>query len=636
MADLESADFENPNPSIHDLFEYYNQIYFEGKLGPCTLQWSSKRMTLCAGVCQYSTYGGCEIRLSEPLLKYRPVSDLKNTLLHEMIHAYLFLTNGNKDHDDHGPCFQHMMMMINDFNLVDEERPQDGYQVTIYHNFTNEVDLYRTHHWRCMNCSDLIKRAMNRTPSASDCLIRSDTCSHPRCHWHMHQRSCGGSYEKIHEPAGYVDKRKKAATPALADGSNGNDLSGGREDAHLAGNGQKRKMGSNGGTSKKGNKEPPVQVKSASLDNYFTPIRKDEGKNFHAQTITVEEGNSSETSFEGENLSSGEMNGKRKFLMLNETSQKESRSDSMEESKGMTLRSQSFSTRKEVEETLVSKVASTQLEDSSSSKAAAADDDTRKSLGGTPSTPSQAKGTPTSKGSRKNGAGKETLGTSGDSPSRKKYKKVDELLKQQTSKEPLVILAWANWVTYESDEENEEPLINRRTKRRKQVLISNVLKKGKTILDSSQDTELVPAEESQTASEIPMETDCKHPLEETVQKVDNNGGKQSPQKITITDNKQIFIELSDDEQLPEATGKIIDCSKGDSPKQTFAAVRDFDRQDLSQSTLTSATQGGRHESNTTTDMMTCPICNVIFRDNERNTVVNKHIDECLARCSSLS
>jgi hypothetical protein len=50
--------------------------------------------------------GGCIIRLSEPLLKFRPPEDLKETLLHEMIHAKIFLTSTVRDHDDHGPQFQ--------------------------------------------------------------------------------------------------------------------------------------------------------------------------------------------------------------------------------------------------------------------------------------------------------------------------------------------------------------------------------------------------------------------------------------------------------------------------------------------------------------------------------------------------
>ena len=74
-------------------------------------------------------------RLSEPLLKLRPRSDLVNTLLvrcgccglalhavvmtppllqHEMIHAYLFLTQRDRDRDGHGPSFKAHMKRINE------------------------------------------------------------------------------------------------------------------------------------------------------------------------------------------------------------------------------------------------------------------------------------------------------------------------------------------------------------------------------------------------------------------------------------------------------------------------------------------------------------------------------------------
>ena len=69
----------------------------------------------CAGVCSYEGRGGlCSIRLSQPILKLRPRKNLVETLLvslivyqlkvmilyfipqHEMIHAYLFVTDNNK------------------------------------------------------------------------------------------------------------------------------------------------------------------------------------------------------------------------------------------------------------------------------------------------------------------------------------------------------------------------------------------------------------------------------------------------------------------------------------------------------------------------------------------------------------
>lgn len=55
---------------IHALFMHYNALYFEGTLdGPVSVEWSTSRMTRCAGVCKYSPLGGARIVLSMPLLQ---------------------------------------------------------------------------------------------------------------------------------------------------------------------------------------------------------------------------------------------------------------------------------------------------------------------------------------------------------------------------------------------------------------------------------------------------------------------------------------------------------------------------------------------------------------------------------------
>jgi hypothetical protein len=50
-------------------------------------------MTSCAGTCALQNAGSCLITLSEPILKFRNNNELKETLIHEMIHGYLFITN---------------------------------------------------------------------------------------------------------------------------------------------------------------------------------------------------------------------------------------------------------------------------------------------------------------------------------------------------------------------------------------------------------------------------------------------------------------------------------------------------------------------------------------------------------------
>jgi hypothetical protein len=46
MADLEGTELCDSHLDIHELFAYYNDTYFEGKLDACTVAWSSLQMTL--------------------------------------------------------------------------------------------------------------------------------------------------------------------------------------------------------------------------------------------------------------------------------------------------------------------------------------------------------------------------------------------------------------------------------------------------------------------------------------------------------------------------------------------------------------------------------------------------------------
>ncbi|KAH3846280.1 DNA-dependent metalloprotease SPRTN-like [Dreissena polymorpha] len=185
----------DPNPDIRALFLQFNDRFFWGRLSGIEVKWSP-RMTLCAGLCCYEGRGGlCSVRLSVPLLKLRPRKDLVETLLHEMIHAYLFITDNNKDHDGHGPEFHKHMYRING---------ESGTKISVYHNFHDEVDAYRQHWWRCNGpCQarkpyfGYVKRSMNRPPSKNDTW------------WAEHQRTCGGTYTKVKEPESYAKKKNK-------------------------------------------------------------------------------------------------------------------------------------------------------------------------------------------------------------------------------------------------------------------------------------------------------------------------------------------------------------------------------------------------------------------------------------------
>jgi len=185
----------DPNPDIYGLLLAFNRQYFWNTLDSVVIQWS-KKMTVCAGLCRYEK-GLCSISLSEPLLKLRPRKDLVETILHEMIHAYLFLTNNknHRDRDGHGSEFCKHMYRIN---------VSAGTQISIYHNFHEEVKLYKQHWWKCNGpCKHnkpfygYVKRSINRPPGPNDTW------------WANHKAICNGNFIKVKEPEGYGIKKKK-------------------------------------------------------------------------------------------------------------------------------------------------------------------------------------------------------------------------------------------------------------------------------------------------------------------------------------------------------------------------------------------------------------------------------------------
>jgi hypothetical protein len=151
----------------------------------------------CAGICELSKDPSTgkltriRLKMSTPLLQYRPRTDTINTLLHEAIHAYFFITTSwrhsrGDDGTGHGAGFQLFADAINNHG---------NYDITIYHTFHDEVESYRTHVWQCDGpCRSeapyfgLVKRSMNRAPGKSDSW------------WAMHEAHCGGTYTKIQEP----------------------------------------------------------------------------------------------------------------------------------------------------------------------------------------------------------------------------------------------------------------------------------------------------------------------------------------------------------------------------------------------------------------------------------------------------
>ncbi|KAL1646855.1 hypothetical protein SLS58_002990 [Diplodia intermedia] len=181
---------------VHELFALFDTLYFGATLrARVDVSWSS-RLTLCAGICELvkdsqGKHTRIRLKLSEPLLQFRPRSDTVNTLLHEAIHAYFFVTSSwrharDDDPSGHGAGFQMLASAIN---------AHGGFDVTVFHTFHDEVDSYRTHVWVCDGpCRasppyfGIVKRSMNRAPGRSDSW------------WSRHEQDCGGAFTKIAEP----------------------------------------------------------------------------------------------------------------------------------------------------------------------------------------------------------------------------------------------------------------------------------------------------------------------------------------------------------------------------------------------------------------------------------------------------
>lgn len=162
----------------------------------------------CAGICELSKddegkYRRIRIKLSEPLLQYRPRFDVINVLLHEAIHAYFLITASHIRSDDpsgHGAGFQALSAAINQHGASSGLE----YEITIFHTFDDEVDSYRTHVWQCDGpCKEipphfgLVKRSMNRPPGKHDSW------------WESHQEECGGTFAKVAEPELTREQRKR-------------------------------------------------------------------------------------------------------------------------------------------------------------------------------------------------------------------------------------------------------------------------------------------------------------------------------------------------------------------------------------------------------------------------------------------
>eukprot|EP01083_Nonionella_stella_P096890 272401_1 len=176
-------DLKLVEPDVHALFLKYNRIYFDNKLNRCIVQWSD---ISTEPINMYDNIGYsmmenriCNIYLSLPILQYTSTKDIIETLIHEMIHCYLFLFDQHRyDRSDHGKRFISIMNAINYCTK--------SIKITVYHYCHKAMDMVKMTMFQCNGiCQELMQRPRNNPPGKQDIW------------WTKHQTECGGMFDIV-------------------------------------------------------------------------------------------------------------------------------------------------------------------------------------------------------------------------------------------------------------------------------------------------------------------------------------------------------------------------------------------------------------------------------------------------------
>ena len=143
---------------LQNLWGSLNVRYFESRLPPIQIQWST-RLTSSVGLfvsdsgprnqcvaAEIRHGSGRVIRLSLPLLYEQSLDEIRDTLAHEMIHQWQF--DVKKCNPSHGREFRRVMKIMN----------QDGLSITIYHMLTKKVEALSSSSWQCQKCGRVYYR----------------------------------------------------------------------------------------------------------------------------------------------------------------------------------------------------------------------------------------------------------------------------------------------------------------------------------------------------------------------------------------------------------------------------------------------------------------------------------------------
>ena len=114
-----------------------------------------------------------------------------------MIHAYCHFKKYDMSDDlsGHGKYFKKKMKEINEIT---------GFNISVYHNFIDEVEYYTKYVWRCDGkCRNeapyfgYVRRQVNRPPQKADRW------------WDEHEKKCGGKFVRIKPTEEEIENEKK-------------------------------------------------------------------------------------------------------------------------------------------------------------------------------------------------------------------------------------------------------------------------------------------------------------------------------------------------------------------------------------------------------------------------------------------
>ncbi|KAG4066002.1 hypothetical protein HA402_001249 [Bradysia odoriphaga] len=186
-----SLELTDPTPNLQHLFASLDAGHFAGLLtkNHVEVKWGTIDGN-ATGLCY--TYESREqkddkrivIELNEQLLKFRTRRDLVETLLHEMIHAFLSIKDSC---DDHGTNFRKEMDRIN---------AETGATVSIHHQHHNEVALYESRLWRCNGICRKRSPQFGLIRIETGCLVDFED----QWWWSYHLKNCGGTFELVPVP----------------------------------------------------------------------------------------------------------------------------------------------------------------------------------------------------------------------------------------------------------------------------------------------------------------------------------------------------------------------------------------------------------------------------------------------------